>query len=278
MGQYIAKSIVSSRAHRVHSPAAAFTGPTEPNPPAFFLGAGAAADLAPPPTWPNPSLATPIPSLSTSALDFWRVCELEPEETGLTGVGEMMGVAALLLDSSTCSVSASGSYPSLAMRSASSLAFFSAASKSMVSPVTFFAPSLAVFFAPRTLALRGPEPPAAPDLRRAAEVVMRLAAGFGAAPSSVLERGEAERATSLALSPGALRNGEGVRPEGVPEREMGGVGRLMAGLSHDEKKSSSGSPAGVAEPSSAPSLMTTSSGCLWDHMLAPFFSVSFCSV
>lgn len=50
-----------------------------------------------------------MPSLSTSALDFWRVCELEPEEAGLTGVGEMMGAAALLVDSSACSASASGS-------------------------------------------------------------------------------------------------------------------------------------------------------------------------
>lgn len=148
----------------------------------------------------------------------------------------------------------------------------------MASPVTFFAPSLVVFFAPRTLALRGPEPPAAPVLRRAAELVMRLAAGFLASPSSDLERGEAERATSLAAPPGALRNGDGVRPEGVPEREMGGVGRLMAGLSQEEKKSSSASSAGVAEPSSVPSLMTTSPGFLSSHVSPFVFLAKFSSV
>ncbi len=46
-------------------------------------------------------------------------------------------------------------------------------------------------------------------------------------------------------------------------RDTGGVGFLMAGLSHEEKKSSSGSPAGVVEPStSLPSLITTSLGYL----------------
>lgn len=94
--------------------------------------------------------------------------------------------------------------------------------------------------------------------RRAAEVVMRLA-GFSA---EGLARGDEARARALPSFP-ALRKGEGVRPiaEGVPVREMGGVGRLIAGLSHEEKKSSSGSPAGVAAPSSAPST-TTSPGYL----------------
>lgn len=48
---------------------------------------------------------------------------------------------------------------------------------------------------------------------------------------------------------------------GVAVREMGGVGRLMAGLSQEEKKSSSGSPAGVPTSVSAPSI-TTSPGYL----------------
>jgi hypothetical protein len=66
-----------------------------------------------------------------------------------------------------------------------------------------------------------------------------------------------------------LRKGEGVRPTtgGVAVRETGGVGRLMDGLSHEEKKSSSGSPAGVDVPSVGPLLMTsvitTSSGYLF---------------
>lgn len=99
--------------------------------------------------------------------------------------------------------------------------------------------------------------------RRAEEVVVRLAAGLESLALSDLVSGEAERLVSLPLP--AFRNGEGVRPTtgGVPVREMGGVGLLMAGLSQEEKKSSSGSPAGVEEPSaSAASVMTTSSGYL----------------
>lgn len=57
---------------------------------------------------------------------------------------------------------------------------------------------------------------------------------------------------------------------GVPVREIGGVGRLMEGLSHEEKKSSSASPEGVAEPSTVPSLMTTSLGYLHSSRLAGF--------
>lgn len=148
------------------------------------------------------------------------------------------------------------------MRSASSLAFFSASSKSMSAVVTFFAPSLEpAFFAPRTLVFRAPVVP----FFSAAECVIRLAAGLDSA-ESVRERGEAVRAISFPapFSP-ALRKGDGVRPmtDGVPVRETGGVGFLMDGLSQEEKKSSSGSPAGVEAPSPAsPSVMTTSPGNL----------------
>ncbi len=145
------------------------------------------------------------------------------------------------------------------MRSASSLAFFSASSKSMTSPVAFLTPSFGVFFAPRMLAFLGP----VADFFRPAEWVMRLAAGLASADSD-LASGEGARAMSFPLAP-ALRNGDGVRPTtgGVAVREMGGVGFLIAGLSHDEKKSSSGSPAGVlAPPAASPSVMTTSFGCL----------------
>jgi hypothetical protein len=159
------------------------------------------------------------------------------------------------------SSSASGSYPSFSMRSASSLAFFSASSKSMRSAVTFLAPSFGAFLAPRTLAFRGPAEGTV--FLSAAEVVMRLAAGL--VSPSALARGEEVRAISFPLAP-ALRKGDGVRPTtgGVAVREMGGVGFLMAGLSQEEKKSSSGSPAGVFEPSAAspPSVMTTSVGNL----------------
>lgn len=67
----------------------------------------------------------------------------------------------------------------------------------------------------------------------------------------------------------ALRNGDGVRPTtgGVAVRDGGGVGRLIAGLSQDEKKSSSSaSPAASELPSfevaATASVITTSSGYL----------------
>lgn len=65
------------------------------------------------------------------------------------------------------------------------------------------------------------------------------------------------------FSPG-FRKGDGVRPTtgGVAVRETGGVGFLMAGLSQEEKKSSSGSPAGVDAPSPASPSTTTSLGYL----------------
>src|SRR5690349_13091412 len=145
------------------------------------------------------------------------------------------------------------------MRSASSLALRSAASKSMTSPPpSFFAPSLEGFLPPRTLALRGPLL-VEEVLRSVDECTARLA-GVGA---SELARGDVERAGP---APSDVRNGEGVRPTtgGVAVREVGGVGRLIAGLSQEEKKSSSGSPAGVEEPSAEPfaitSVITTSSG------------------
>lgn len=65
--------------------------------------------------------------------------------------------------------------------------------------------------------------------------------------------------------PFAGTKGEGVRPPmtgGVEVRDIGGVGFLMAGLSHEEKKSSSGSPAGVLDSAPTPSLIMTSPGYL----------------
>lgn len=178
-------------------------------------------------------------------------------------MGEMMAALESGLSAAAsgagCSSSASGSYPSLAMRSASSFAFLSAASKSMASLATFLAPSFeAGFLAPRMLALRGP----VADERSAADVVMRLAAGFDS-PSLDLASGEGARAASLPFC--AFTKGDGVRPTtgGVAVREMGGLGFLTAGLLQDEKKSSSSS-AGVLPPSepSPASVMTTSSGNL----------------
>jgi hypothetical protein len=92
-----------------------------------------------------------------------------------------------------------------------------------------------------------------------------LAAGMaaGVAGSEAAERGDLGRAVPLPLASG-LRNGDAAR--GVPTREGGFDGRLMVGLSQEEKKSSSLSPAGVLVPSepvpSTTSVITTSLGYL----------------
>lgn len=140
------------------------------------------------------------------------------------------------------------------MRSASSRALRSASSKSRPpsAATTFFAPR-PFFFAPRMFFL-GPAP----------AVVFRTAAGFaaaGAVASEAPARGDLGRSAALPFVPG-FRKGEPVRA-GVPVREGGFEGRLMVGLSHEEKKSSS-SPAGVLVPSlpvaSGASVITTSLG------------------
>jgi hypothetical protein len=73
--------------------------------------------------------------------------------------------------------------------------------------------------------------------------------------------GDFGRSVPLPLAPG-LRKGDPAL--GVPVREGGLEGRLMVGLSHEEKKSSS-SPAGVlllSLPASGTSVITTSLGYL----------------
>src|ERR1700761_4957992 len=101
---------------------------------------------------------------------------------------------------------------------------------------------------------------------------MAVGAGRAASASPIPEaNGEGDFGRDcepLALP--ADRKGEAVRetPGGVPVREGGLLGRLMVGLSQEEKKSSAGSPAGVDEPSapgveSRSSVMTTSSGYLF---------------
>lgn len=92
-----------------------------------------------------------------------------------------------------------------------------------------------------------------------------MAVGAGeAAFSSDADKGDFDRDP---FAP-AFRNGDPVRltTGGVPVRDGGLLGRLIDGLSHEEKKSSSGSPAGVLEPSDGvptwTSVMTTSPGYL----------------
>lgn len=103
-------------------------------------------------------------------------------------------------------------------------------------------------------------------LRSIADEVVRVVVGALAAGVPEFANGDGALAIPFPFA-FALRKGEGVRPEGVPDREMGGVGLLIAGLSQEEKKSSSGSPAGVELPSvaAAPSVITTSLGYLLPH-------------
>ena len=168
-------------------------------------------------------------------------------------------------DVSVAASSASGSYPSFSIRSASSFAFFSAASKSMASPPPiFFAPNFCVFLAPNTFAFRGPLVIAA--FRIDEDVIVRDAAG-PVVSLSVVASGVFGLADPLPFAP-AFRNGDAVRlmTGGVCVREGGLLGLLMEGLSHDEKKSSLGSPEGVDAPSlkvgESISVITTSSGNL----------------
>lgn len=102
----------------------------------------------------------------------------------------------------------------------------------------------------------------------AEEEIVRGAAGAVCEGSdSDPTRGDFGRAAPLLLAPG-LRNGDAVRltTGGVWVLEGGLLGRFIDGLSQDEKKSSLGSPEGVAVPSpdgaATMSVMTTSPGYL----------------
>ena len=139
------------------------------------------------------------------------------------------------------------------------MAFFSASSKSMPSPgVTFLTPSLFVFLAPRTDVLRGPVVVAGAVLRMAEDVVVLETMGVvSSPPGGVLAR-------SIPASPAGFKKGLAVRVAGVALLEGGFDGRLIVGLSQDEKKSSAGSLDGVDMPSisvgESRSVITTSSG------------------
>lgn len=105
-----------------------------------------------------------------------------------------------------------------------------------------------------------------PGVFRIAEEEMVRVVG-GAGEDSLSIRGDFGLAIPLPLVPG-LRNGEDVRliTGGVCVLDGGLLGRLMAGLSQDEKKSSLGSLDGVPVPSVGEvmiiSVMITSSGYL----------------
>lgn len=92
-----------------------------------------------------------------------------------------------------------------------------------------------------------------------------MAVGAGDDSLSEAERGDLERVVPFPLAP-VFKKGDVVRPTtgGVPVREGGLLGRLIEGLSQEEKKSSSAS-AGVLEPLDgvpAGTSTTTSSGNL----------------
>ena len=106
-------------------------------------------------------------------------------------------------------------------------------------------------------------------LRRAAVEVVRDAVG-GVGSAAV--RGDFVLGGPLPLAP---RKGDPVLVmPGVPVRDGGLLGRLIEGLSHEEKKSS-GSPAGVLVPlpssMSAASSTTTLSGFLEDRQYVSTF-------
>jgi hypothetical protein len=137
----------------------------------------------------------------------------------------------------------------------------------MSSPPSFFAPSFVVFFAPSTLFFG---PPSAGPLRIADAEVVRMAVGAGrafSASSAAPASGDGDFGRFAPFWP-ADKKGEAVRDTtgGVLVREGGLLGRLMVGLSHEEKKSSAGSPAGVEVPSpgvpAISSVMITSVGYL----------------
>ena len=103
------------------------------------------------------------------------------------------------------------------------------------------------------------------DVVRDADGTAGVAASLLASVAEAMS-GDLGRAAPLPLALG-LRKGEAVRLalEGVPDREGGLLGRLMVGLSQEEKKSSSCSPDGVSVPepsASGVSVMTTSLGYL----------------
>src|SRR3954447_19514392 len=104
----------------------------------------------------------------------------------------------------------------------------------------------------------------------AEELVVRMAVGAGrlfSASGDARGEGDFELVVEFPLEL-EERKGDAVRETigGVPVREGGLLGRFIVGLSHEEKKSSAGSPAGVDEPSvelaTGTSVITTSSGNL----------------
>ena len=201
-----------------------------------------------------------MPRRSISPLDGVRPLLVDPK-LGLEG---LIGCGLTILDSGSMTrptvssaggASALGSYPSFSIRSCSSFAFFSASSKSRALASIFFAPSF--FFAPRMLVFFAP--PAVAVFRTAAAGTAR-----GAAAESAADNGDLLRPPLL---PFAFKKGEAVRlMPGVFVRDGTLLGLLIVGLSHEEKKSSSVSRAGVPLPpdsdSSIASVMTTSVGYL----------------
>ena len=112
-------------------------------------------------------------------------------------------------------------------------------------------------------------PPTAGPFRTAVDEVERMAVGAGrafSASAAAAESGDGDLGLAAPLVLPAVKKGEAVRETtgGVPVREGGLLGRLMVGLSQEEKKSSAGSPAGVDVPPegvpSTSSVMTTCAG------------------
>lgn len=123
----------------------------------------------------------------------------------------------------------------------------------MSSATTCLAPSFWPLLAPSMLVFLGPA--AVGPFRIADEEMVRMTAGADAmfSEDSAAAKGDGDFGRPLADPPFWFvdRKGDAVRDTigGVPVLEGGSLGRLIVGLSHDEKKSSFGSPAGVEVPS-----------------------------
>lgn len=221
-------------------------------------------------TAPKPSRFMPIPNRSMSC-----ALPLGLETAGTDGVDFVTGdfaltAAAVFADSAatrtrsaSSAFSRSRSYPSCRMRSASSAAFLSASAKS----------TGAAFFAPRPPSLDFFAPAEALPATDVADEFRREAPSLDAGREPAVEELERRDAELTVRGPVGALEALAERPitGGAAGLEDVGAGLGAAGLSHDEKKSSSSPPAfgvGAAEMSAAPST-TIFSGYLQIHQYGP---------
>ncbi len=217
-------------------------------------------------TAPKPSRFMPIPSRSMScALPLGletagtEGVDLATGDFALAAAADLADSAATRTRSASSAFSRSRSYPSCRMRSASSAAFLSASAKS----------TGAAFFAPRPPSLDFFAPAEALPATDVADEFRREAPSLDAGREPTVEELERRDAELTVRGPVGALEALAERPMtgGAAGLEDVGAGLGAAGLSQDEKKSSSSPPAfgvGAAETSAAPST-TIFSGYLRDH-------------